>query len=234
MKNRNWFWGFFFLLSAIFVIASQPGAFGHVGFLSILATVLLAALFIESLIKLNFFGTFIPLAFLYIIYWEPLDLVYISPWLLIFAAILASIGFSILFGRHPEKPIHFHGGNDCFKKSNESTDDNNPYAKVKFGASSKYLHSDCLKSGQFTVSFGALEVFFDQAQLSSEGAEIFIDCSFGAVKLYVPRHWRVKDNIQASLGGMDNNSRSSQASENSPVLTITGSVQFGGIEIHYV
>ena len=37
MKNRNWFWGFFFLLSAVFVIASQIGSFGQIGFISILA-----------------------------------------------------------------------------------------------------------------------------------------------------------------------------------------------------
>ncbi|MEQ8199585.1 MAG: hypothetical protein ABRQ27_16550 [Clostridiaceae bacterium] len=234
MKSRNWFWGFFFLLSAIFVIASQTGAFGQVGLLSILATVLLVAIFIQSSIKLNYFGTFVPLAFLYMIYREPLDLVYISPWLLVFAAVLAGTGFSILFGRHSRNKIYSHGCKDRFKQTSGSIDDNNPIVKVSFGESSKYLHGDSLKSGQFIVSFGSLKVFFDQAQLSPEGAEIFIDCSLGEIKLYIPRHWQVIDNVHTSLGEVVNESRFVKPDENSPRLIINGNVMLGSAEIHYI
>lgn len=236
MKNKNWFWGLFFLLSAVFVIASQTGSFGQIGFLSILATVLLAAIIIRSLADLNFYGVFIPLGLLYLIYWQPLALIYISPWLLLLAAVLAGIGFSFFFHKHPHKAVCScsHDEIEHFNQTSENIDDNNPYAKVTFGSSSKYLHADCLKSGQFIASFGALEVFFDQAQLSPEGAEIFLDCSFGSIKLYVPKHWRVLDNLHASLGGVDNDTRLSQPNENSPRLTLTGSVQLGGIEIQYI
>ncbi|HAN20874.1 MAG: hypothetical protein A2Y15_04670 [Clostridiales bacterium GWF2_36_10] len=234
MKNKNWFWGFFFLLAAVFVVASQTDSFGEIGFLSIIATILLVSLFIHSLIKLNFFGVFLPLAFLYMIYWQPLDLIEISNWVLILTSILISISFSILFNVHPKKVEHWHCGNKNFNQTTENIDDNNPQTKVSFGASSKYLHADCLKSGQFTVSFGALEVFFDQAQLSPDGAEIFLDCSFGSITLYVPKHWKVKESINASLGGVENNMRHSQPTENAPVLTLKGNVRLGGIEIKYI
>lgn len=234
MKNRNWFWGIFFLLSAVFVIACQTGAFGQIGVLSILATVLLATLLIHSIIHLNFFGVFIPVALFYMIYRQPLGLVEISPWLLLMSAVFASIGFSFLFHSHSCIKMHHHSEMDHFNQTTESTDDNNPFAKVSFGASSKYLHGDCLKSGQFSVSFGALELFFDEAKLSPDGAEIFLDCSFGAIKLYIPKGWRVIDNMQASLGGVDNNTRLSHPDENAPRLTVSGNVQLGAVEIHYV
>lgn len=234
MKNRNWFWGFFFLLAAVFVIASQTGSFGQIGLLSILATVLLVALAIHSTIQRNFFGLFAPVALLYWIYQQPLGLLVISPWLLLLAAVLASIGFSCIFHPHPNFSHYSHGGMESFNETVENVDDNNPYSKVTFGASSKYLHSDCLKSGQFFVSFGALEIFFDQAQLSPEGAEMFLDCKFGAIKLYVPKHWRVRDNLHASLGGVDNDLRMAQPTEDAPQLTLSGDVQFGAVEIHYI
>jgi len=234
MKNRNWFWGFFFLLAAIFVIASQTGSFGQIGLMSILATVLLAALAIHSAVNRNFFGMFLPLAFLYMIYWQPLKLIEISFWLLILAAVLASVGFSILFRSHPSKMLDWNGGIQHPNQTSENIDDNNPYAKVSFGSSSKYLHSDSLKSGQFIASFGALEVFFDQAQLSPEGAEIFIDCSFSGVELYVPKQWRVHDNMHVSLGAVNNDARLTEPLENAPMLNITGNVQFGAVDIKYI
>ncbi len=248
MKNRNWFWGFFFLLAAVFVIASQTGSFGQIGLLSILATVLLAALGIRSAIDRNFFGLFIPLALLYMIYQQPLHLVQISVWLLLLASVLASIGFSIIFHSHhhchPHGDVCFsrgsddwhgaHDGSEHFNQTTESIDDNNPGAKVTFGASSKYLHADCMKSGQFFVSFGALELFFDQAQLSPEGAELFLDCSFGAIKLYIPKHWRVIDYVRTGLGSVENDICLAHPDENAPQLTLTGNVQLGSLEIHYI
>jgi predicted membrane protein len=246
MKHRNWFWGIFFLLAAVFVIASQTGSFGEIGLLSITATVLLAALIIHSLANRNFFGVFVPLAFVYMIYQGPLDLMEISTWILIVASIFASIGFEIFFGNHHKfshpqkrewhhhKKYDHHEPHERFNQVKEDFDGNDLYAKVSFGSSSKYVHSDCLKSGQFFVSFGALEVFFDQAVLSPDGAEIFLDCSFGAITLYIPRSWRVQDNLHASLGGVENDAHSARPSENAPLLILTGNVSLGGIEIKYI
>jgi predicted membrane protein len=245
MKNRNWFWAIFFLLSAVFVIASQTGSFGEIGMLSILATVMLVALTIHSAVNRNFFGVFVPLAFLYMIYRQPLNFVQISVWLLLLAAVLASIGFSIIFPVRPPNFVdHSHrnqfvpdgscGNSKYYSKSTENMDDNNPYAKVSFGSSSKYLHADCLKSGRFFVSFGELEVFFDQAQLSPDGAELFLDCSFGSIKLYVPKQWRVIDWVRVSLGSVENDMRLACPDENAPELVLKGNVQLASVEIHYI
>ena len=237
MKSKNWFWGILFLLSAIFVIASQVDSFKRIGLLSYIATALLLVLAGISLFDLNFFGAFIPLAFIYMIFQQPLGMVRISAWLLLFAAVLTSIGFSILFRRHPKhKAIRCCEGNDKgkFSYASDKMDGNLVYAKVSFGSSSKYVHSDCLKRGEFHVSFGFMEVYFDQAQLSPEGAEVFVDVSFGAIELYIPRHWNVENNVHASLGGVEEARRFNNASENSPKLTLTGNVSLGGLEINYI
>lgn len=235
MKHRNWFWGILFLLAAVFLIASQTTSFREIGALSILATVLLALVIIHSIVYRNFFGIFIPIALLYMVYTQPLQLIIISPWLLISAAILASTGFSIIFRCRPQKSMHdCHHGMEHVNHTAENMDDNHPYAKVSFGASSKYLHADCLKEGEFYVSFGALELYLDQARLSPDGAKLFLDCSFGAIKLYVPRSWQVQDNLHATLGGVDNDLRAARPDADSPVLTLNGNIQFSGVEIRYI
>jgi hypothetical protein len=53
------------------------------------------------------------------------------------------------------------------------------------------LHGDSLRRDRFYCNFGALEVYFDRSRLDPEGAEVFIDCSCGAVTLFLPRTWRV-------------------------------------------
>ncbi len=234
MRNKNWFWGLFFLLFAVVVLAGQTSSFEEIGAMSLLATVLLISLVVKSIFNRSFFVLFISLAFLYMIYWEPLNLVKFSSGTLIFAAILASIGFNIIFHNHWNPKRHYHHRKEHMNYTMENIDNNNPNIKVSFSSSCKYLHADCLKSGQFAASFGSLEVFFDQANLSSEGAEIFLDCSFGSIKLYIPKHWVVVDNLHSNLGDIKNNIRFSKPIENAPCLTLAGNVQLGSIEIKYV
>lgn len=234
MRNKNWFWGFFFLLSAVFVIAGEIGSFGDIGIMSLLATVFLLALVIKGLFSLSFFEIFVPLAFLYMIYWKPLELTYISPWLLVLSAVMISIGFSLLFGRPSKKVAVSHEETKHCSPVIENIDNNNPYTKVTFSSSSIYLHSECLQGGQFISSFGALEVYFDQAQLSLDGAKIFLDCNLSSIKLYIPRHWHVVDNIHSTLGDVNNDNRHAKPSENAPQLTLVGKVFMGSIEIHYI
>jgi Predicted membrane protein (DUF2154). len=236
MKHRNWFWGIFCLAAAVFVIACQVGAFVQIGFWSIGATVLLAAVFVSSLVDLNFFGMFISLALLYPIYQQPLHLAEISVWLLLLAAVLASAGFSMIFHSH-----HHHWGNrdwhdhwDGHARIEENIDGNDVVAKASFSESCKYLHAESLKSARLVSSFGKLSVYFDQVRLSPEGAEAFVDVSFGEMVLYLSKNWRVVDNVHAGLGSVNNDIRNIPPEADAPTLKLTGNVSFGNLEIHYV
>lgn len=235
MKHKHWFWGIFFVLAAVFVIVSQVAvnSFAQIGFWSILAAVVLAAVLIQSLVHLNYFGVFLSLALAYWIFQVPLDLYIISPWLLILAAVLLSIGFHIIFHRYSKRQYATRHGKDEYHTI-EEIDDNNPYVKVSLGASSKYLHADSLKSGQFYCNLGSLEVYFDQVQLDPYGAEIFVDCSLGTINLYFPKSWRVIDKLHSSLGGVKNETRFSAPNDGAPQVTVTGNVSLGSVEIHYV
>ena len=238
MKNRNWFWGLFFLLAAVFVIASQTGSFGQINALSLAATVLLVALGVHSVIRRDFFGVFIPLALLYAIYQQPLDLMQISVWLLLLAAVFAATGFSVLF----HGKWHGHGSGSCGGPHGRWEEDSgpedlggdSPYAKTSFGSSSKYLHTDCLKKAQFSLSFGEMDVFFDQARPAPEGAEVLLDCNCGKIKLYVPRGWEVVNHVQTSLGTVEIDSRMSPPDSPAPLLTLSGNVSLGNVEVRFI
>jgi hypothetical protein len=239
MKSKNIFWGLFLVMSAALIIASQVTSFGTISAVSILATVFLAAIIISSIVRMEFFGIFVPMAFLYMIYDAPLELPFIRPVILVASAVLVSIGCSLLFRKRHKKTICAGVcGNNAdhynYNKTNESIDDNNPYVKVSMGASSKYLRADALQGGQFTASLGELEVYFDQVRLSPAGAQVYVDCSLASLKLYIPRHWNVIDKIGATLGEVKNNTRQAQPVLTEPPLTLTGNVKLGSVEINYV
>ena len=235
MKHKNWFWGTFFLAAAIFVIACQVGAFVQIGFWSIAATVLLAAAFVGSLVGLNFFGAFISLALLYQIYQQPLHLIEISFWLLLLAAVLASMGFSMIFHSHR----HYCGINNWHHRwdnrdnPEENIDGNDIFVKSSFSESCKYLHADSLKKARLSSSFGKLSAYFDQVQLSPEGAEANVDVNFGEMSLFLSKNWRVIDKVHTGLGAVNNDIRNMPPTD-APTLTLTGSVSFGSLEIHYI
>jgi len=239
-KNRssNWVWGLFLLGVAAFVVINQFKGFANLGIGSIIAAVLSVVFFVQCIANLSFAPLPIPLAVLYIVFQVPFELPYIKPWLLILASVLASAGLSILLPRKHkirECGNYSHSGDHHPQMRTEDGDnDNNPVININFGAVSRRLHANSLETAQLHCRFGALEIFFDQAELSPNGAEATLDCSFGAIKLLVPKHWRITDKVNCSLGGIDVDNRYAAPAENAPQLTLTGNVSLGGIEVRYI
>ena len=238
MKHRNWFWGIFFLAAGFFVVASQVGGFMHLGFWSIAATVLLVAVFIGSLTELNFFGTLVAAALLYAIYQEPFNWPFVSVWLLLLTAVLISIGLSIIFHgrmkRRWAKRIHCGGNCGVHGSTEEYVDGDNVSISESFNETSKYLHAESLRQANLATSFGALHVYFDGVKLSPEGAEVYVDVSFSKLEIYLPKDWRVVEQVHTSAGAVTNNLRNNGMVSNAPILTLKGRVSFGNLEIRYV
>lgn len=242
MKHRDWFWGIFLLVAGIFIIASQFGAFLHVGLWTLVVTVLLAAAFIWSLPELNFFGIFVPLALLYLVYQRPLHLPIMQAWPLLLGTVLLAIGCNVIIpgrfhhrwhGRHCK-----HGDGDGnasrYAETRENTTGNDVFIRSRFTETSKYLHSDSLKNVDLSSSFGSLRVYFDQARLSPDGADISVMVSCGDMILYFPRGWRVVDDIQVSLGAVNTDTRTDEPDPDAPTVRLTGSVSLGDVKIHFI
>lgn len=246
-KLKTWFWGIFFVLAAVLLVVNQVTGFAQVGFWTILATIVLVAVLIESIPSVSFGGILFSLAMLYALYQKPLGFFYISPWALFFASVLAGIGLSIVFRPVRRKKNHAVSWGSSTENAEAQAvqshgavhtdgndDDNHPYASVRVGASSRYLHSTALEYGQFDCSVGALEIYFDEATLAPGGAVIEVSCSMGGIELYIPKSWNVEVNIVAILAGVDNDTASARPDPGAPRLAINGTVRLGGISIHYI
>jgi predicted membrane protein len=229
------------LLAAAFVLANQFGGFVEIGFWSILVAALAIAFIIQSLVKLEFASLPIPLAVLYIVARTPFELPHINTWMLILAAVLASIGLHTLLPNTGIKKKWRNvkvnvkpGKGSVLASGSGDEDDNNPVISVSAGGVSRYLHSDCLETVRLHCSAGGMEIYFDQATLSPDGCTVIIDCKAGGIELYIPKHWRVINNIDCFAGGVDFDNKRNNPAADAPVLTLTGNVLAGGIDITFV
>lgn len=233
MKNKNIFWGLFFICAAALIITYRLGNFNGLGLPSLIFTILLVPIIVKSISKLNFFGILLPVSLLLIIFDKPLGIEQLTPWPVLVAAFFLSIGLELVFKSKKHYP--YFGYHKEYKNAHETIDnidDNEVDCAVTFGSGSKYLNSTSLKKAYFKCSFGALKVYFDNATLDPDGAEVFLDASFGGVELYIPQSWTVNMNMTAAVGGVDEKYKKHVSG--GPVLTLSGHVSFGGVEIIYI
>ena len=228
MKKERIFWGLFFIISGIFLIVSRMGVLGDIGVFSLLLTVFFADCLIKSIVHRSITGVLFSVAFLCIINAGPLGIESITPWPVLGAAILGSIGCSFLY--HPKRSYyHQHIGSE---ESIETVDCAQMEFSTTFSGSIKYVNSDDFQSANLHCAFGSLKVYFDNAVIQNGEAVLHLDVSFAGVELYVPRNWTVVNKASAAFGGIDE--KNNNHSSGGPVVKLTGKVSFGVVEIIYV
>lgn len=225
-RFKNLFWGLFFILSAVLVIISQLGV-TEINLIHLLITIFLVAILCKSLYRINFFGILFSIAFMGILYAEPLGITNLTPWPILGAALFASIGLSFLI--HPKR--HYYHHSEHFDEIVDKPDDSTIDFHVSYGSSIKYINNDNFKGGNIYCSFGAMKVYFDHAKLSKEGATVHLDVSFAGAELYVPKEWNVVNRINTTLGGVEEKNLHNGTG---PELVLIGNVSFAGVEIIYI
>jgi len=241
------FWGLFFIAAAGLAVIRLFSWFPDIHFLNLTLSVIMVPIIITSLISRNFAGVFFPLGFAAVLLSDQIHTWWgfsVDFWPAMLVALLLSIGFHLLFrGNHHWQPDKWKNQNWNVKwnddsrahledsHTSEDVSDENIACGVSFTGSSKYLHSDALRHANLECSFGSLKVYFDGVTLHPDGAMAQVDCSFAQIELYIPRGWRVVNNLTSSFGSAKEKTRNDPG--DGPVLTLTGGVSFGAVEIYY-
>lgn len=131
--------------------------------------------------------------------------------------ILITIGLSLLF-KNESKP----------GESKSSSEDRLNDTVVFWGLERK-VSSKAFQGGEFNVAFGGLELDLSGAKIHKDGAIVHINCAFGGVEIIVPKDCRIKTSGTAVLGGWESTVKEREVK--TPVLEISGSALFGGVEI---
>jgi len=232
--RKKIFWGLFFILAACLLLANSLELFTMtVSVLNLALTIGLFAIIIGSIIHFNFFGILVPLSIIGFIYASELGITAITPWPLIITAVLLSIGLEILFSRKSSiVKVGVHFGDDDWEEIVDEEDGEEVSYQVSFGSGVKYVNSENLRKARFSCKFGALKVYFDNAKVSKNGAEIILDVAFAGAELYIPKDWNVSVGAHAMLGAVEEKKRKEVPT--GPKVIIKGNVSLGGVEIKYI
>ena len=231
MKGRKIFWGTFFILAAVIVVISKMGMIPDVGVFSILATAFMIWMFAEGIHHRNFFEILFSIAFICIIYDEPLGIEALTPWTVLAAALLGSIGLSMLF--RGKKKRQFSVDVDWSDgKNNEQCSGEHILCENNFGSAIRYINSDNFCNAHLENNFGSMTVYFDNAIIQGETAYVEVENNFGETILYIPKEWKIQNCLEHTLGNI--NEHGTPEGSSNATLYIRGEASFGNIEIHYV
>lgn len=231
MKKRNWFWGIFFIAAAVLLIAGNFWDFAYINVWTFVLTILLLAALLKSIRKKNISGVIFAVAFLCMIYAKPLGIANLSPWTILAAALLLSIGVSFLY--HPGKKEEYHHMvTDHDFKEIETVDENTMHFDITFGSGIKYINTDDFRGAKAECSFGGMKLYFDNALMQAEQAVLEVDLTFAGLEIYLPKEWELVNRTSAVFGGVKVENR--HQGDCGHQLVLTGDVVFGGVTVIYV
>lgn len=232
------FWGLMFIAGAALLLANRLGYWSNLQTFSIVGiifTIFFAWIVVQGLSQRNFFLIFLGLSLIAIQYDKLLHITAITPWTLLGAALLASIGLTILF---PPKSNHFSHveGNSNFADKGEKVFQAEDGEVISFknamGECVKYVNTDALVNVSLDNTFGSMKIFFDNAVIKNGIANVNVSNSFGETILYVPKTWNVENHMKISFG--DFKVEGVPQTPGCPTLRIYGSNSFGDTRIVYI
>lgn len=233
-RNKNIIWGLFFIAAAVMIICQKQFDFLHISIWTILLTVVFGVTFIDSLRKLEWGGMLFSLAFLAIVYDDILGITDLTPWPVLGAALLGTIGLNMIFHKKPHVNV-YNDGHLISKKEpyeDEQAGDDIYRCETAFSTSVKYVNSQDLKEARLENSFGKLTVFFDNAILHEGRAYMDIENSFGETEIFIPREWHADLTTEQSFGHVTCIGECALESDN--IVKIKAESSFGSIVINYV
>lgn len=230
-KGGNVFWGIVFLLGAAAFLVSKLGILEGIGFWSILFTIGLTGIFINGLVKRSFGQMLFSLAFLVIVNDEFLKLEAITPWPVLGTALLGTIGLNLLFPKFGRKKSYklIAGGEH---RVGDTVSGDSVFYENAFGSAVKYVVGE-ISRVEVDNAFGSMEVYFTDAVLKEHAASVNVDSAFGKVTLYIPRGWKVVNNMTQAFGGAGYSDYEND-SQGENTLYISGDIAFGALQIHSV
>jgi len=246
MRKHSIFWGIILLGGGVLLLLNALGIGTQFDLVPMLGSILLLAISVVSLVQLNFVMGFLPLSVIAYLWRDNIGLPDKNIWLVFVAALLLGIGLSSIFwkakrarfaGRH-HRGDKWGSGDKCghgdwSSAGTVTSSEDGEFVDVdsNFGEHVKYVRSTNLKKVKIDGNFSSIKVYFDQCQISPEGATIYVDCNFAGVILYVPRTWNLDNQIHVFAGSVDGITLSSGDYTS---VALIGEVHFGEVKIVYI
>ena len=235
-KKNNWnikiranrlAWGLLLIACAVLLLLDACGvSFGFlegIPFFTLLVSGLLVGFLIAEIFSARFHRAFFTIAFLfmvlekYIAGWIGADHSnLINNWLVLLIAFLLSVGTSLL---RPRKLFRRSlGTQGAFSGNNHNT----------AGSSTVYIDCTSFTTEEVTNEFGSCQIFFSNVKAYEGGGKLLLRNEFGAMKVHVPKEWKIKSSLTAEFGALF---VPDDSPEDGKVIEIVGKTEMGALKV---
>ena len=185
----------------------------------------LAIVAVTSLCELNFGGVFFPAAFICMIFSKPWHLEALTPWVVLIVAVLLTMAFERMF------PMRGGKRNFVSARTGYESDGKYAYYALRMGESAKYFRQEDLENVDLLMTMGGMSVYFDNVNVPSGEIKIHTKTTMGETHLFVPRDWKIVNDVRCMMGETNYSGFRDESDENSVRCVIDGNVFCGELII---
>lgn len=246
MKNKFWrsFWGIFFLAAAALVVVNQMGILTYkLGFWAIVGTIIFVLSLIDGIINRRITESVFSVAFLLMIFAQPLHIEKLVPWTILLAAILISIGLGIIFRNRFHTVVYANKKIKNFRDKREAISDhiftdtvsneNGAHVVIDqtLSDTSRYIHSKDLETIDINAKMGEVNIYLDDAQAANGTVIMNLNITMTDLNIYVPLSWEVESDLAPTFGNFEIDGTSNGGG---PTLIVQGHASMCDIDVNYV
>lgn len=170
------------------------------------------------------------------IYLRPLHLMRLHPAIILLAALLISLGLSLIFKRnvmsYSTKKIYKKNINYKKKKTNTIHEsDGSVYIRERFSQATCYVDSHDLTKVNIDSNMANLNVYLDNAKSAGDEITINLDITMSNINIYIPLSWKIQNNSAQSLSGLTIRGKSNGGG---PIVRLEGYTNMSSININYI
>lgn len=199
-KNNNIFIGVVLIFLAVYMIISRLGGGFKLPVFSICVSAVLIYMIVKGVKKKDFGMIFIPAALLAWQYDDFLHIEAITPWIVLLAAIMLTVGCKMIFQK--KKPLMLSVNGHKGKYSNYEVDNGYVHVENGLGETTRYLTGEELSEVHIENGLGYCVVYFQGCTMKNGMLNVHVDNGLGAIEIYCPKEWSINLTQDSTLGAV--------------------------------
>lgn len=234
-RNNNIFVGGVLIFLAVYVVLNKLVVLPNIPVFKIIVTGLLVYIIVRGFKKKEFGMIFMPGAILLCMYDRLLGIESITPWVVIFAAMLLTGGFNLIFKKGNHIKVAYNSGDQNALTSDYSFDEVNRKIVIEnsLGETTRYITEENLREVVVDNGLGKCTVYFQGATMENNMLKMLVDNGLGATTVYCPKEWSInlsQDNGLGNIAVKGDPSSDPQA----PCLNVHVDNGLGAVEIIFI
>lgn len=228
---------------AVALMLNGMGFLPYIPWFKLICTGLLLAWTIKSLREREFFGICLSLGIIAWLFDKELGIQHLTPFPLLAAVVLLGIGLDMIFAKK-QRIVHvIHTDGKWETKAEEKAREKEEYYEQwqdgrkivlenVFNSTSKYVSTSAFDQANLENVFGSVNIYFNNAVIANERANVRVENVFGRTNLYFPKTWRADINQEAVFGRI-NIIGEPNYDMSAPCVVMNVETVFGDVNIYF-